>query len=68
MPPVLMVHGRQDKRVPFEKYAKPLQQVLRERGGKVETDFVLDQGHVFSEDAMQAVRPKVADFFARQLR
>ncbi len=67
MPPVLLVHGLQDTRVPFEKYAKPLQQLLRERGGKVETDFVSDQGHVFSEDAMKAVRPKVAAFFAREL-
>lgn len=68
MPPVLMVHGLQDTRVPFAKYAKPLQRLLRERGGKVETDFVQDQGHVFGEDAMQVVRPKVVNFFARNLR
>ncbi|MEP6822370.1 MAG: dienelactone hydrolase family protein [Chthoniobacterales bacterium] len=68
MPPVLMVHGLQDTRVPFEKYAKPLQQLLRERGGKVETDFVQGQGHVFSEEAMKEVRPKVVSFFARKLR
>ena len=65
MPPVLMVHGLEDKRVPVEKYAKPLQRVLRERGGHVETDFVPGEGHVFSESAMAVVRPKVARFFAR---
>lgn len=65
MPPVLLVHGLRDTRVPFEKYAKPLQQLLRERGGKVETDFVPSQGHVFSENAMKVVRPKLVDFFAR---
>jgi dienelactone hydrolase len=68
MPPVLMVHGVEDKRVPVEKYAKPLLRVLRERGGHVETDFVPGEGHVFSEAAMALVRPKVANFFARELR
>ncbi|MEY2511186.1 MAG: carboxymethylenebutenolidase [Verrucomicrobiota bacterium] len=65
MPPVLMVHGLDDKRVPVEKFAKPLLRVLRARGGHVETDFVPGEGHVFSEAAMVIVRPKVAKFFAR---
>jgi len=65
MPPVLMVHGLEDKRVPFEKYAKPLLRVLRARGGRVETEFVPGEGHVFSEAAMARVRPKVAKFLTR---
>jgi dienelactone hydrolase len=65
MPPILMVHGLEDKRVPVEKFAKPLLRVLRERGGHVETDFVAGQGHVFDEAAMARVRPRVAKFFAR---
>jgi dienelactone hydrolase len=65
MPPVLMVHGLEDKRVPVEKFAKPLLRVLRARGGHVETDFVPGEGHVFSESAMAVVRPKVAKFFRR---
>lgn len=65
MPPVLMVHGLEDKRVPAEKFAKPLLRVLHERGGHVETDFVPGEGHVFSESAMAVVRPKVTRFFAR---
>jgi dienelactone hydrolase len=68
MPPVLMVHGLEDKRVPVEKYAKPLWRVLRERGGHVESDFVPGEGHVFSEAGMVVVRPKVAKFFERELR
>lgn len=67
MPPVLMVHGLKDERVPFEKYTKSLLRVLRERGGHIETDFVPGQGHVFTETAMKAVRPKVAAFFAREI-
>jgi dienelactone hydrolase len=65
MPTVLMVHGLEDKRVPVEKFAKPLLRVLRARGGHVETDFVPGEGHVFSEAAMAVVRPKVAKFFDR---
>ncbi len=68
MPSVLMVHGLEDKRVPVEKFAKPLLRGLRARGGHVETDFVPGEGHVFSEPAMAAVRPKVTRFFARELR
>jgi carboxymethylenebutenolidase len=68
MPPVLMVHGLADKRVPAEKYAKPLLRHLRARGGRVETHFVPDEGHVFSETAMAVVRAKVAKFFAARLR
>jgi len=65
MPPVLMVHGLEDKRVSFERFAKPLLHVLRKRGGQVETEFVPDEGHVFSEAAMVRLRPKVARFFGR---
>jgi dienelactone hydrolase len=68
MPPVLMVHGLEDKRVPFQKFAKPLLRVLRERSEHVETEFVPGEGHVFSEAAMAAVRPKVGKFFGRELR
>ena len=68
MPPVLIVNGLEDRRVPVEKYAKPLQRVLRQRGARVQTKFVPDEGHVFSEAAMAEVRPKVAKFFARELR
>ncbi|MEP6809814.1 MAG: alpha/beta fold hydrolase [Chthoniobacterales bacterium] len=67
MPPVLMVHGLEDQRVPVKKYARPLERVLRARGGQVETDWVPGQGHVFSEAAMSIVRPKVAKFFTREL-
>lgn len=68
MPPVLMVHGLEDKRVPVEKYAKPLLRVLRARGAHVETHFAPGESHVFSEAGMAVVRPKVAKFFARELR
>ena len=68
MPPVLMVHGLEDRRVSFEKYARPFLRVLRARGHRVETHFVPGEGHGFSESAMGIVRAKVAKFFARELR
>jgi carboxymethylenebutenolidase len=63
MPPVLMVHGLADKRVPFQKYAVPLLRVLKERGGRVETDFVPGEGHTFKEPSLTPVREKTARFF-----
>jgi dienelactone hydrolase len=65
MPPVLMVHGLDDKRVSFERFAKSLLRILHKRGGHVETEFVPGEGHVFSEAAMARVRPRLAKFFQR---
>ncbi|CAN5160102.1 hypothetical protein BH20VER2_BH20VER2_12480 [soil metagenome] len=68
MPPVLIVHGEADQRVPFTKYATPLRQLLRRRGAKVETLFFPSERHVLSPAAMAEVRPAAAKFFQRQLR
>jgi dienelactone hydrolase len=68
MPPVLMIHGRADQRVPFDKYARPLERVLRERGGKVKTHFVDGEGHGFTPPAMAAVRTELVGYFDQELR
>ena len=65
MPPVLMVHGREDQRVPFNQYAVPLQGFLRGRSPRVETRFVPGEGHRFSTGAQAEVRGAVTEFFAR---
>lgn len=67
VPPVLMVHGRDDGRVAFAKYAVPLQRFLRARNTSVETRFVPGEGHVFSAGAQAGVRNAAADFFGRRL-
>lgn len=67
MPPVLMVHGEQDGRVPFEKYATPLVPILRKRAERVETRFFPQEGHNFSAAAMAKVRAEAARFFRRHL-
>jgi carboxymethylenebutenolidase len=67
MPPVLLVHGKHDSRVPFEKYAEPMLAVFRERGTKVETRFFPHEGHNFSPTALDDAREHAIDFFRRHL-
>ena len=67
VPPVLMVHGREDGRVPFKQYAEPLLTFLRQRGTVVETRFVVGEGHSFSAAAQAGVRPAAVAFFAGHL-
>ena len=67
MPPVLMVHGEQDARVSFTRYAKPLLPLLRSRGARVETRFFPAEGHVFTQTAMLQVRRHAARFFRQHL-
>ena len=68
MPPVLMVHGERDGRVPFAQYAKPLLPVLRQRAAALETRFFPEEGHTFSPAAMAEVRSAAVKFFRRHLR
>jgi dipeptidyl aminopeptidase/acylaminoacyl peptidase len=68
LPPVLMIHGERDARVPFDKYARPLVPVLRQRARKVETRFFATEGHVFTPAAMETVKEDAARFFRRWLR
>lgn len=68
MPPVLMVHGRRDGRVPFEQYAAPLLPVLRRHAPTVETRFFADEGHGFTPAAMGQVRAAAVNFFRHHLR
>lgn len=67
MPPVLMIHGEQDARVAFEKYAKPLIPVLHHRAATLETRFFPEEGHGFTSAAMMQVRAEAARFFRRHL-
>jgi dipeptidyl aminopeptidase/acylaminoacyl peptidase len=67
MPPVLIVHGEKDQRVPFQKYAQPLVKVLRQRGGTIKTHFFPEEGHVFTSSAMSKVRQDAAEFFRQHL-
>ena len=68
LPPVLMIHGERDARVPFDEYARPVVPVLRKRARAVETRFFPDEAHGFTPAAMEAVRQDAARFFRRWLR
>ncbi len=67
MPPVLIVHGREDRRVPFAKYAEPLARLLRERHALAGTLYLPNEGHVFTAPANAQVSAKAAPFFAHHL-
>jgi dienelactone hydrolase len=67
MPPVLVVHGEGDRRVPFKKYAQPLVAGLRERGAPLKVRFFPGEGHVFSAQAMSSVRDASVEFFRQHL-
>jgi dipeptidyl aminopeptidase/acylaminoacyl peptidase len=67
MPPVLIVHGEKDRRVPFQKYAEPLVGVLRRRGATFKTHFFPEEGHVFTSNAMSKVRQDAVAFFRQHL-
>ena len=67
MPPVLTVHGREDRRVPFAKYAEPLARLLRGRHALAGTLYLPNEGHVFTAPANAQVSAKAAPFFAQHL-
>lgn len=67
MPPVLMLHGERDGRVPFDQYAKPLQQILRVRSTALQTRFFDEEGHVFTPAAMTRARAEAVEFFSAHL-
>ena len=67
MPPIMIVHGEKDQRVPFEKYARPLVHALRQRGATFKTRFFPEEGHVFSAVAMLRVRQGAVEFFRQHL-
>jgi dienelactone hydrolase len=67
MPPVLVVHGEGDQRVPFQKYARPLVAVLRERGAPHAVRFFPEERHVFTASAMTIVRARAVEFFRQRL-
>jgi dienelactone hydrolase len=67
MPPLLLIHGTEDKRVPFKKYARPLASVLTKRGIPFKTHYFPGEGHVFTASALAEVRREAVAFFAQKL-
>ena len=68
LPPILVLHGTADMRVPNEKYTQPLLHYLRAHDERYEKKFYPGEGHVFSAEAAADVREEAAEFFTRHLR
>ena len=67
MPPVLVIHGTADERVPLVQYSKPLIALLRRRGGFCQVHDFPGEGHRFDATAAARVREEAAAFFAKEL-
>lgn len=67
LPPTLMIHGLQDRRVPVPKYAAPLLAVVKKRAPHWRTEYYPAEGHVFNTEANAQVREQAAAWFARWL-
>ncbi|MGH7936385.1 MAG: dienelactone hydrolase family protein, partial [Chthoniobacterales bacterium] len=66
-PPMLVIHGTADTRVPYEKYTEPLIAYLRAHHDPFEEKFYPGEGHDFSAAADADVREQAAKFFTEHL-
>lgn len=67
LPPLLVIQGLADQRVPPVKYAEPLMAFLRAHGDRFERLFFPGEGHVLSAPAQGQARQQAVRFFARHL-
>ncbi|MBA2433811.1 MAG: dienelactone hydrolase family protein [Chthoniobacterales bacterium] len=67
LPPILLLHGLDDQRVPVSKYAEPLIAFLRAHHDPFETRLFRGEGHNFSAPALKNVRAQRVEFFARHV-
>ncbi len=67
LPPILVIHGTADTRVPNEKYTQPLLEYLQAHGDRYEKKFFPGEGHVFNASASAKVREDAVKFFQTNL-
>jgi carboxymethylenebutenolidase len=67
LPPMLVIHGTADTRVPYEKYTKPLIEYLEKHNDPFEKRFYPGEGHDFSVAAGVKVREEAVRYFERHL-
>ena len=67
LPPILVIHGTADRRVPDEKYTEPLIAYLRAHDDPFTKKLYPGEGHDFSATANADVREEAVKFFARHL-
>jgi len=64
--PLLIIHGKQDVRVPFPKYVPPMLALAKKHGSHVETAFYESESHRFTEASLKKVREESVAFLQRQ--
>ncbi|HEV7404453.1 MAG TPA: prolyl oligopeptidase family serine peptidase [Chthoniobacteraceae bacterium] len=64
LPPTLLVHGENDRRVPFHRAAE-LEAVLQRVGAPYETRYFPDEGHLLSPAATLVALTATVDFLQR---
>jgi dipeptidyl aminopeptidase/acylaminoacyl peptidase len=67
LPPLLIVHGEQDQRVPFDRGVE-LEKVARRLGSPVETLFFPNERHILSPAAAFQALARALTFFETHLR
>ncbi len=67
LPPVLVIHGEQDRRVPFAR-AIELENFARRLGAPVETEYLPREGHLLSPPGIVQALQHAVRFFGRYLR
>ena len=67
LPPTLIVHGKDDARVPFAR-ATELQRLMQKIGAHVETEFLPSERHILSPMAAFHALARALEFFGTQLK
>ena len=68
MPPMLLVHGQRDHRVPYKKYVQPLFTYLDQHNIAYESRVFPTQGHKFKPTELEDVRTQAMEFFRQHLK
>ena len=68
MPPMLLVHGQRDHRVPYKKYVQPLFTYLDQHKIAYESRVFPTQGHKFKPTELEDVRTQAMEFFRQHLK
>jgi dipeptidyl aminopeptidase/acylaminoacyl peptidase len=68
MPPLLLVHGQRDQRVPYKKYVQPLFSYLQQHNIPYESRVFPTQGHKFKPAELEDVRTEAIEFFRQHLQ
>ena len=68
MPPLLLVHGQRDHRVPYAKYVQPLFSYLEQHNIAYESRVFPSQGHKPKPAVLDSVRTEAIEFFQQHLK